>query len=161
MTEPKLQTFTFEGHYRESDGGNRCDVITAFDREQALALAGRAIVEDNSWDDKEFGWDAETFAGYSGFADLYTSEVKIDSGWTDLNGKACPNCTSHGGQDTQVETEIGGTVHECRACGYQWVPLGKKADHNKGHPTREQIDAELEQRWKELIGEAERTDADD
>ena len=44
----EIQTFTFEGHYRESDGGNRCDIERAYTREQAMALAAIQMLADEA-----------------------------------------------------------------------------------------------------------------
>lgn len=148
----EIQTFTFEGHYTESsDAGSRCDVERAYTREQALSLAAIQMIEDNGWDRDRFEEVIED-GSISSLAELYEEEIHIDSEWAGLKGRACPNCTSHGGRDTLLEHGAG-TIHECRSCYFQWVPLGIRVD--AGAPTREQIDAEIAKQWAEFISEGE------
>lgn len=146
----ELQTFTFEGHYHESDGGNRCDIVRAYDRDQALALAAIELIDGNGWDRERYESGGELTV--KSLADLYEDEVHIDAEWNDLKGTACPNCTSHGGRDTSIEHGAG-TIHECRSCGFQWVPLGHKI--NPSQQTSEQIDAEIAEFWAEFTKEEE------
>jgi hypothetical protein len=113
-----VKTFTFEADYGE-DGGGRCDVVVAPGLAEAQALAGKQILDDNGW----------TLAdeGYDGFEEFYDERMKMLHTSEDLDGAACPNCTSHGGRDTQIE-HGGGTIRECSACAFQWVPLGFSAN---------------------------------
>lgn len=147
MTEdPKLQTFTFEGHYHDKDGGNRCDVVQSYNREQALALAAISVLDDNGWAD-----DPERYADSKSMAAIYEEEVHIDSEWTDLNGTACPNCTSHGGQKTGDHIDVDGITlekHVCKACDYAWLPMGKVGGIVQ---TSEKIDAEIAEYWASLM----------
>lgn len=150
-----IKTFTFWGHYTESDdSGSRSDIVNAYNQRQALRIAALQMIQDNSWDDPQWG----RLENYESLEDAYAAEIQIDAQWEDLDGKACPNCTSHNARDTMLGFDVlNGTIYECETCHFQWVPLGKKIDPTT--PTCEQIDAELDAWEAERLGEGEPEDA--
>lgn len=142
----KIQTFTFEGHYKESDdSGGRCDVVLAYNERQAKRIAALSMISDNEWDNPEWG----RLDSYESLEDAYDKEIQIDSQWSDLNGTACPNCTSHNGVEVS-QVEIGDPagdeefhpVYECATCGYRWIPLGRETSDTT--PTEAELDEELD-----------------
>lgn len=115
------QTFTFETHYPEDDGGTRADMVVAPDRDTARRLAAVQTLSDLESTLLDQGADS--------FLDFYDGAGWMDvmSEWGDLNGCACPNCTSHVGRPTGDHADLDGAtrdVHECDSCGYRWLPLG-------------------------------------
>lgn len=124
MTE--LKTFVFEAHYPEDDGGTRCDVVLAPDRDTARRLAAVQALTDNSWTLAGQGCpDLLTFYDGSMFED--GAKMDVEAEWGDLAGTACPNCTSHAGRPNGDHLEIDGAErlkHLCTACGYIWFPMG-------------------------------------
>ncbi|MGE8141780.1 hypothetical protein ACQKOE_07380 [Novosphingobium sp. NPDC080210] len=115
-----MKTFCFEARYRDFDGGGRCDIVIAPNRDAALKLAAYEVITDNCWDE-----DPERFTSYGSLIDWYHEELEILHEWGDLEGRACPNCTAHNHFDTGALLGHG-TIFECSTCHYQWVPLGKK-----------------------------------
>lgn len=116
-----MKTFCFESRYRDFDGGGRCDIVIAPHRDAALKLAAYEVITDNCWDE-----DPERFASYESLLDWYHEEMQILHEWGDLEGCACPNCTSHNvSPATDGVTQGIGAIRQCSTCHYQWVPLGK------------------------------------
>lgn len=151
---PELRTWVFEGRYTESlDAGSRFDIVRAHTRKQALALAGMQMISDNDWGRDRFEWRGLDVSETS-FAEIYEVEIQILAEWNDLNGTSCPNCTSHVGRPNGNHIELDGAerqVHQCDACGYQWIPLDFAA-WAASELTSEEIDAEIAVAWVEFLG---------
>ena len=133
-----MTTFTFESRYRDG-GGGRCDVIVAPDRDTAIRAAAMGIIVDNDW-------EGSVHTDYPSLSDFFEGEMEILSEWEDLNGTACPNCTSHNGKETGDHFDLNGATREvlqCEACGYQWVPLGLAPEAAVGmsHDLKAELDA--------------------
>jgi Zn ribbon nucleic-acid-binding protein len=128
--------FTFEGKYNESDdSGGRCDIVMAYNRRQAIRLAAMQMILDNEWNDGS--------RCYTSLEDAYDEEITILHEWEDGPGDVCPSCSSMHSRDTLNDfAGSGGTIHECKSCGFQWVPLGRKLMPEA--PTEAGIDAELD-----------------
>jgi hypothetical protein len=119
---PPLKSYTFEGYYSDDpdESGPRTDCELAPDRATAVRLAAVSILEDNQW----------TLAGkgYETLEDFHDNEITVSYEWVQgETGKVCPNCTSDQVRPNGKHFDLDGAtreVLECKACGFESLPLG-------------------------------------
>ncbi len=136
---PKLLTWTFEGVYTESDeAGTYCAIVQAYTREQAIALAGIQVMDDNDW-------EAERIGEHKTFGSFFEEEIDVIREFTDTGGTICPNCSAEGSYDIRVGDN---DAKKCGSCHFMWIPIGKDA---VPRPSSESIDRDIANAWAEYF----------
>ena len=137
MTKP--QVFGFELLY-DDGGGTFTAINLAYDRDTALQLAAIDVLECNEWVESR----AEEILE-SGLTAWLESELTIVGEWGDLNGTACPNCTSH--SSTEIEDDT--PYRRCNTCFHEWTSWLQWEKRETG--VREAAAANLQKKIAEFL----------
>lgn len=138
-----------------SEEGTFTAIMLAPDAETAERLTALAMLKA---EDKTL---FDHFLDCEGKATLkrYYDEHGPLGAWSDMNGRACPNCTSHAGGPDGGHIEVDGAQlqrHVCRTCGFAWFPAGfDEATRSQLENDAHQTIAALDQIERESAGDGE------
>jgi Zn ribbon nucleic-acid-binding protein len=119
MTEMKLycQELLWHG---DDEQGTYFAVVVAPDNASAERLIAATMLNDDDAADGATLRERLEYQDHKTFAEYYAEHSELGA-WGDLNGSACPNCTSHSTVPIQLALIA---ARECTSCGYQFAPIG-------------------------------------